>query len=282
MQIYVNDVEIDVKLEDEQTVADVMRGIEPWLVTGWHALVGVQADGAVIERDAWVGTPLAGVDRLAIQARDLRSERITGLQTVVEYLELAGRVLAEGNDAQVAEVLVEHAAIDSGLTALAPDLAGLVASAIDRSSESQGGSSERAETVQRVERLRTIVVSRVRELSDPVAETRATLPLLSSLVQSFEQIPGMLQTGAGAEAMLAISRFTELAARIVRMLPLLALERPALDAAAAGQTIAAINEQLVELETAFGAGDYVLIGDVLEYELMPRFEELSAMLAGAL
>lgn len=282
MRIYVNDVEIDVKLEDERTLADVMNGIEPWLVSGRHALVGVAADGTAIDRDAWAGMPLADIDRLAIEARDLRGERIDGLRTVADYLELAGRVLAHGDDAQLRAVLTEHAAIESGLTALAPDLAGVLESAVEPLRGSGGDASERGAAGVRIEQLRTIVAARIREWSDPVAETRATLPLLDEIVRSFEHLPGMLQTGGGAEAMLAISRFAELAARIVRMLPLLALERPALPEETARQTIAAINEQLSELEAAFDAGDYVLIGDVLEYELMPRFQELAALLAGAL
>jgi hypothetical protein len=94
-----------------------------------------------------------------------------------------------------------------------------------------------------------------------------------------------LQTGQEREAYQELVRFTDHLAKIIRLVPLLALAGRGVNPAALGdespsEFYAGLNHNLTELSAAFSAQDSVQIGDLIEYEITPRLDKLFAALAG--
>ena len=127
--------------------------------------------------------------------------------------------------------------------------------------------------------MATLLEQRQRELLDPEHEMGSTIAALDVLLPTFEEIPGELQDGNLKKALETVSRFSELVARELRILPVLLVMKPDLqnelvDGVSLNEAIESLNGLFREMEGAFTNNDFVLIGDLLEYEMLPRFTEL--------
>jgi hypothetical protein len=79
----------------------------------------------------------------------------------------------------------------------------------------------------------------------------------------------------------AIVRFSDLFEGVGRVLPALGAANrpfPSLGDRSLGEFYTEMNGHLSELLEAFAAQDSVLIGDLMEYEVAPRLEQLGAAL----
>ena len=83
----------------------------------------------------------------------------------------------------------------------------------------------------------------------------------------------LLQSGKDRQAMETITRFADLIAAVLAVLPRTA------GGGEAAALFAELNPRLREILDAFDAKDFILIGDILEYEIAPRLGGLAALLA---
>ena len=105
----------------------------------------------------------------------------------------------------------------------------------------------------------------------------------AQLSADLQDIPLLLQTGRGCEAMAAITRLSEKLAALSRLLPLLSLagipdEALQIEGMNPGEYLASIFPFIEEVAQALETQDTVTIGDISEYEIAPRIEEISNFL----
>ena len=104
------------------------------------------------------------------------------------------------------------------------------------------------------------------------------------LSADLQDIPLLLQTGRGHDAMDTIARLSESLQVLARLLPLLSLaslpaEALQIDGLNPGEYLASVFPFVEEITQALESQDTVTIGDISEYEIAPRIEELSAFLS---
>ncbi len=276
MDILVNDVRIDFTLENESTLGEVFTELDRWLRGNGHVVDTVSINGASQFSDdtSWHGAPIAGVETFSITARSLREDEVHEIETIYQYLDLLRRILQSGSDAQLADILAEYSYVAQSLPRYAPSAGDALSAALDGVTVENG---ERAISV--IAPLLAILEERQRELLEPEREARATVTALRGALAAVESVPTQLQSGEDASAMAAITTFTELAGKILRILPLLLEISPDLaeanvDGQAMDTFVAGINATLGEAVDAFGREDFVLLGDLLEYEIVPRMGAL--------
>lgn len=283
MNIRINGVPISFELEQEKTAGEVYDGVIAWLQSAGHRLEALRLNDEKIDDfdGAWRGTPVEEIADFDFDARSLREQQIEDLETIIHYTELLERVMREGSAEQRDAVLDELPHVAGGIARTTPDLAGLLDEPLRDGDHHDETVRERA--ARRAGEIRLILDGRQRELLDPVHEMRSTLDALDAILPTFEEIPGEIQSGDRSGAMDTVARFTELAARELRILPLIvethpAIENESIDGVTLSESIPGMNELFSELESAFTNSDFVLIGDLLEYELLPRFTALHAVI----
>ncbi len=279
MNIRVNNVPISFELENEKTAGEIYDGLASWLTSAGHRLEAVRLNREPItDLDGpWRTTAVTEISDLDITAISFREKQVDDFETIIHYLELLQRVLRDGTEEQRNAVLEELPHVEGGIAANAPDLAGLLSDPFrdaDLTDE-----TTRGRMIRRAEELAAIVDGRQRELLDPVHEMGATLGALDAILPTFEELPGEIQGGDRRRAMETVAQFSELVSRELRILPVLMelhpdLRNEGIDGTPLYEAIPAINELFLELEGAFANDDYVLIGDLLEYEMLPRFTAL--------
>jgi len=128
---------------------------------------------------------------------------------------------------------------------------------------------------------------RLAELRDPVAEMRSAGTLFDARAKDLADLPVLLQTGKEDGAMKTVLYFIEVFNKVIRLIPELRQAGVDLDAfQIEGQGLAefygAFNGVLRDLTDAFEHKDAVLIGDLAEYEILPRMRSFFAAMDGAL
>ncbi len=281
MEILINDVPISFELEHETTAGEVMENLSRWLNSNGHTVNGITLNGTPVEnRPQWKLQDIASVERIEIQAASLHQLEIDQLETIINYADLLRRVAREGTLEQVSAVLDELPHISQAIQRLVPDLSGLLAESAAAAAESSFTDESRGKLSTRAAEVTQILQQRQRELLEPEHELRGTVSALQQILPSFEEIPTQLQSGQERAALELVARFAELTRRLLRILPVASAARPELraievDGLPFSDNVNELNQLFLELEEAFGNSDMVLIGDVMEYELLPRLTALT-------
>jgi hypothetical protein len=273
MQIKINDQPLDFTLERDETLGEVVQELKSWLKGSDLVLYSVKhhdQDLLASPAEQWEGTTHREVDELAVTVRPAAELRLENLSTVIEYLVLLDRCLEGASDAGLAELTPGFAAMAESVARVAPGEPALqrLSSLIgDGAADSLGAwPQERVrEAREAIGRLQALVRRRLGRYGDPRAAARE----LAAALAGFR------------EAMDAIIRFSDLLQEVGRVLHALgATERtlPALGGLSMRQFYTDMNGFLTELLEAFTAQDSVLIGDLMEYEVAPRLEQLGAAL----
>jgi hypothetical protein len=124
--------------------------------------------------------------------------------------------------------------------------------------------------------LQKIIRERLRELEDPRREIAASGPLVRVVAGRLEELPLDIQTGKDGRAAETIQLFSSAAGKLLRLLGLLKLEGYSpetltVDGVPLFEYIEEFESLLRELAAAYEEKDAVLVGDLAEYELAPRF-----------
>ena len=135
-----------------------------------------------------------------------------------------------------------------------------------------------------VERLRTaltaLVDERKRELANPRAELRAMSDAVRSICQRLADFALDAQTGKDARAAETVELCAACMRKFFRLLLLARFYGTDISATVGGEGLVEFNSVLKEFLAAYENRDIVLSGDLAEYEVAPRFEELYQKVCG--
>ena len=137
------------------------------------------------------------------------------------------------------------------------------------------------------DRLSSVFGERLAEFRLPVGEMRTAAALFDERASELADIPVLLQTGKEDRAMKVVLYFIEIFNKVIRIIP--ELRRSGIDTASIPvggaclpEFYGAFNGILRELTDAFEHKDAVLIGDLAEYEVLPRMLDFFAAMREAL
>ena len=263
MDIFIDNKAAEINLDTEKTLGDVLAGIDTWISSTGNRILGISVDGKSVTEEA-----LAVISEKDI--KDIKKLEIS----LLSYRELAGEALeklletcieaekASFNERAEVKSAWENSAAARFLASDIPDLH----SAMARCLSGEGlGARE----------LMVIIEERLREISDPVAETATSESLVVSVAQRMEEFPLDMQTGKEARAAETIQLFSSLSEKLFRIFIIhrsdgLSMEGFIIDENPAGKFIEEFTAALKELTEAYQNRDTVLAGDIAEYELAPR------------
>lgn len=280
MDIYVNG-ELESPAAGKSSVGEILSEIDGRLESAGRIIVAIAVDGREIAPEEIPSLGAKGLDepgRIDIGFESSRGMKAKALRTLLEYLDALAAAGPDSLDA-LREGLrgyrggfsgLHGAEEESFLAALAEDLeAGL----------------PRAQAT--AAKLRSVFADRLAELDDPVESMRATERFFATLKPELMEVPVRMQTGRDAEAIKTMMVAVELMNKTVRILPGFFEEATGGTPIRIGERswseyFAEFNDMLRELAGAFESKDGILIGDLAEYEIVPRLEALFGAALGAL
>lgn len=262
MDIFINGKETSFTLEGEKTVRDIVVGIADWLGSQGFKATEAKVDGEPMDQ----GTgPVEGVGRIDIEAEPGSALKKDILEEALGFIQSLGESPAGGDGRKEAE---------EGLR----DLLGRFDQAFDGGLKDFMGKALDGAGEGPIDPLRdaaTLLKERIEEIAAPLAAIAKLPPLLDAVKAALERVPVLLQTSKDAEAIQSFLFFTEIVDKAVRVIRYVAENDPGLEESRIGDKSLAefwadLNVQLREFAEAFAAMDTVSVGDICEYEIVPR------------
>jgi hypothetical protein len=297
MLITVNGAPLAIEAKDSANLGELLAGADDLLDRAGSVIVSLKVDGEEVDADGYARfaeMPSSLVSSVEIRAEDAAAIRIRALETLLELLAISKRS-AEDTAAE------DTAAIWPGLRTGARDMrdafAGLFAAdelsfvqlfsdILDRAGDKPDNAA-RVELSAQSDRLKGIFDERLAELRHPAEEMRAAASLFDARSEELADLPVLLQTGKEDQAMKAVLYFVEIFNKVIRIIP--ELRRSGIDTAsifvggsAMPDFYGEFNGVLRQLTDAFERKDAVLIGDLAEYEVLPRMRSFFGAMREAL
>ena len=263
MDIFINDKPADITLDTEETLGDVMSGIEQWLSPTGSRIRSISVNGREVS-DSSLGEAfclsVSDIKKLDISVcawRELATEALADLYKTSFLLgktafEERANVISAWEGSSAARFLISDA----------PDIY-----TIGRAAFSGEGLS--------LSDLNIIVEERLREAGDPQGEIFNSEDLVGVIAGRLEELPLDMQTGKDRRAAETMQLFTQMGEKLFRLYFILKSEGLipetfTISGLPARDFMNKFNDALKELSSAYENKDTVLVGDIAEYELAPR------------
>lgn len=275
MNLTINGATVDFELEREKDLGEVLYSLDRWLDGQGLIISDIDLDGEPVNGDIAAASKRSvdSVGRLDLRVERLSAFRGTALRNAAELLSRLG-AQAQPPDAA--------GALSAASGFLDPEELSVMEMALSAS-----GSPDSSESRAALDRARAFMAERLLESEDPRAQAKAAADAFRAKRESILNIPVWLQTGRDKDAMAAVAGFTEAFAKLLRLIPVLSesgvdLSALDVDGRPYSQFFSELNGALSELMRAFEARDTVLIGDLSEYEVLPRLDSVFAAVEKAI
>jgi hypothetical protein len=292
VQLFINNEKVDFTLESEKTLADVIGSLEQWLAQQKLVIVGLEIDHTPYHQtdlEDKKNTPLSAIQVLKVVASDFVVLEMDGVRDLNGFfLSLEREVVGKDEKALAATLAkyqaaagtmrfiltgTEHPGADEKRAELDKLLSGTTAGMIrlwDKRTREQALDLCRFFLAQL--QKKTTGYDELKRTSRKITDD--TIAKLRSATERLKGVPILLQTGKDGEAMQSIASFTELAQLFLQVIAdqLAPPEshRLKIDGVDLREYSAALNTHLRDLVEAFEKKDYILIGDLCEYEIAPK------------
>ncbi len=289
VEININNEKIDFTLENEKTLGEVVSGVKDWLYNSGYYITKIEQDDNEIllsEKDNWNKIGLNKISNLNFEIKTQSEILLSKLTTINEYIKILLKSLEKNNINLFNELMIEYPYIKEGLLNLITkkdfgiDFINIETISVMLKEIEKSNNENKAKLESILTKLSIILSGRIKEISHPIIELSSTVKLLRHSIKEITDISVLLQTGKDRQAMEFILHFTELSQKMIRIYPYLK-EAGILDIAnitiskrSFSDFYAELNGVLLELVEAFNHNDTVLIGDLLEYEVAPKLDEL--------
>jgi molybdopterin converting factor small subunit len=286
MNITINSETIDYTLEHESTLGDVVLELEKWLGEGGMQIRSIQTDGAALDlatKDSWnlrSVQDVQSVDVIAVTPMEFAAEK---LQSLFQYFSTL-RDATDDDASFVSELLLER----EGVAALLADsLSSELARTFLIATQNQDGiadwQSGGAAIVTFARDITPVLEDRWQEIMSPQENLTVMTPALRNAIEGLGDVSAFLQSGNDSQAMEHVLTFLELAQKLMRILSVIRERKIAdfdtleIDSVPLAQCQNELNGLLTELSAAIADGDTITIGDLLEYEIGPRFGDIVSL-----
>jgi hypothetical protein len=280
--IKVNAEPIDFTLEKEAVLSDVVKGVQQWVGGSGFVVTEILMGGRdllSLPRREWESTPIASASELDFRvsrSTDVRIEHWTAVRAWMGMLEREAAEPGASLEELAGSVPSTLASIRKNpfLPPGSQDLERLesLMSGQDASRIRQWPEDKKREAAALISRLGGALDARITEAAHPQEAVKAHLPKLRELHARMPDVPLLLQTGKDRQAMEIVAGFSELLQKLLDIVPFLPKDGER------EKIFEELNPILKQVVTAFDAKDFVLIGDLFEYEIAPRLGRLVPLL----
>ncbi|RPJ09732.1 MAG: hypothetical protein EHM28_00705 [Spirochaetaceae bacterium] len=300
MTILINEEKIDFTLENEKTFTDVLSSVETWLNKAGMTTTRIKWNSSYIfpkDLSAVGGTPVSSIGMLEFSASPVTLKRSEELASLLDYLVKLKNAIIKFDKKILSELLPQFPDAEETLAAYLPDLAiegkDNITEQLSRLLE--GSTPEMIGLLKEKEKttLESALSDAIGILGAVSSCLKANNGVLSSVsidelepvVARLGDVPVLLQTGKDSQAMEAIAKFSEMAQAFLDKAGNMFSTNPkgfSIDGKPFDEYSRSLNELLRELVGAFEKKDYILIGDLCEYEIQPRITKIIDKVKGSL
>jgi hypothetical protein len=258
----------------------------------------MKVDGEEVDAEEYArfaGKPVASIGSVEILAENATAIRIRAIETLLELLAIAKH--SAEDSASEDGAIGDWQGLRKGAQDIHDAFAGLFAAdelsyvrlfadILERAGDEHDKAS-RVEISAQTDRLSSVFGERLAEFRSPADEMRTAAALFDERALELADLPVLLQTGKEDRAMKVVLYFIEIFNKVIRIIP--ELRRSGIDTASISvggsrlpEFYGAFNGILRDLTDAFEHKDAVLIGDLAEYEVLPRMLDFFAAMREAL
>lgn len=266
MEICINGKKLDASLDKENTVGEVLAGLEQWLTDSGHRICELNIDGKIINAsmiEDIFNREIKDIKNISINTNvvaDLTAASLINLlEDINEYENLNFEEKAKYYNNWKETVTAQY------ISAEIPDLYSFCA-----------GTFINADMSPSV--LRSITEEIQREVNTPADEFKNLQPILNEICERLINLPLDIQTGKDALAARTIQTFSAVTEKIIRVFRQLDTQGYLTSVAGnekpLSQLITEFGSVLKDLLFAYEKNDCVLVGDITEYEASPKLNEL--------
>jgi len=268
MTIRINQIAVDFTLEKEKTLADLTASLRAWATGQNLAILGILADGRALGPDD--ATPLEGLHTVDVEAVPAGERDLARVAVLARFFSLLAEGWASNNQDLIEELHREYPSVRNAVFPLLDVVRDRLTGSLQTLDGPWTGSPDLRSAAQRVAHE---AEARRKELQSPEAALAQTLSALEAQTQNLTDLGVLFQRGqdkAAFDLILGLFTLLEDANRRVG----LHLKNDN------GATVPwqefhdALQPFLRETEGALGSGDYILLTDLLEYEVIPRLAGL--------
>lgn len=282
MKIFINQDELDFSFENEKTLGDIYKSLEQWLAPQGYSISEIVINNEEVflnKKENWFDKPFTGAEEIRITALTLLELKAENIKTILSYTGMIQKALKEGNLNVLNELLEEYSYIEDSYKLLLDDSGNAIKDHMRKLLEVNGfiPEAERSEKnviaiLEGFIMLEAVIQGRLDEITNPFKAGKDTYDSIQAMFPQMEDVSLMLQTGKDREAMDIIIRFSELFQKLLRVYTNIPEENVSEHKDEIKKFISEMSGILNELAGAFSSEDSVLMGDLMEYEIMPRME----------
>lgn len=292
MKIYINNQEVDYTLENEKTIQDVITSLEKWLNQSQLLIFKLEIDGkSYIYNDIAQNKDLQidTIKTLKVDAKHIQEVFFIRLNNLIQYFNELSTSIEKAEYKNIEKILSQYKLMCSELSDLlrlkTAESAGIEINMLNKVfAGTTGGmikswsAENKQEALKIISQIKTKLVLLKNEIENPLITLNEIIQKLIESKKDISQVSILLQTGKDREAMLAIVNFSELTQSLLRIFTNVhiakILSNIQFKKKSFKEFYSDFNKNLNELITAFERKDFVLIGDLLEYEIAPSIEEI--------
>jgi hypothetical protein len=287
LEILINEEKVDYTLENEKNLGEVITSLENWLQNSGFIITSIKRDTLELltdKRSDWETTAIADIEKLALTAKTVNELHISTCENVIAFLSLLKRAVEQADHGLLSELstgfpfVVESLRLvfsNNRLIPIANEIRDFEALKPLLSLEGLSPENAKSET-ETIERLYDKVTILIYELKYPSDALKNITSDLKASIKDISDVSILLQTGKDRKAFDSIIHFSELFQSFLRVFTYLkSIKKLELSSYKIGdisldEYYNNLNGILEELHNAFTINDFVLIGDLLEYEIAPK------------
>lgn len=286
MKIIVNKEEINFTLEKEKTAGEVFDHLNNWLSEQNLFVTELSLNNEEIflhQKEEWEDRDINSIEVLQIHAITRKEQMLKDLNTLGHYFQMYIQALKDHNTELLKDLANEYPYIKSNLPHILQLDEYLFDSQLHSLMESSGileGSID-VDVDNLIEEWNNILIlleRRKAEFTDPWEEGRRTAETLVAMKSQLSEVSLLFQEGKDRQALDLIIVLTELLSRLFRILGQLTglrEDNPELE-----QFVDTFKDILLELSEAIKNDDTILMGDLVEYEILDRLDFLPTLFEG--
>jgi hypothetical protein len=284
MVITLNSEPFDVTIENEKTLDELISGLSNWLSESGYVITDVfQNDTELTLVDGnWGDTPLDTIEKIDIKAISESDKYISDLQTLYQYITLLHNSVTTSNKLLTEDLLSELPFIKSSIDFFfgKNSKPAYETQQLEKLISNLHGDNDNQALILLLQNITVILKNRIKEVTSPFTALLEAAEKLEQLIPEISDVSVMLQTGEDKKAIDSVLKFIELSENLIRIFPFIRdfgytdITKESINKESFNDFFKEFNGILKELVTAFDINDSILIGDLMEYEIVPKVIKL--------
>ena len=284
MVITLNSEPFDVTIENEKTLDELISGLSDWLGKSGYVITDVVRNDTelTLYEGKWGNTPLDTIEKLDIKAISESDKYISDLQTLYQYITMLHNSITTGNKTLTEDLLLELPFIESSMDFFfgKNNKTAYETGQLKKLISNFHGENDNQPLILLLQNITLILKNRIKELTSPFTALLETAEKLQQLIPEISDVSVMLQTGDDKKAIDSVLKFIELSENLIMIFPFLRdfgytdITKESINKESFNDFFKEFNGILKELVTAFDINDSILIGDLMEYEIVPKVTRL--------